>query len=112
MSSSEVDAGDATLIKAKVTANEVTVSETIVNEKAAEIRVAETNAELKEISKDISLIGKGALKSLEGFRTFILRGNVVDLAIGIVIGAAFTAVVNALVSDLITPLIPVSKTGG
>ena len=42
---------------------------------------------------------------LSGFRKFILRGNVVDLAIGIVIGAAFTAVVNALVSDFLTPLI-------
>ena len=42
---------------------------------------------------------------LKGFRSFILRGNVVDLAIGIVIGAAFGAVVTALVSDFITPLI-------
>jgi large conductance mechanosensitive channel len=42
---------------------------------------------------------------LSGFRKFILRGNVVDLAIGIVIGAAFTAVVNALVNDFLTPLI-------
>ena len=42
---------------------------------------------------------------LDGFRKFILRGNVVDLAVGIVIGAAFTAVVNALVSGLITPII-------
>jgi large conductance mechanosensitive channel len=39
------------------------------------------------------------------FRTFILRGNVVDLAVGIIIGAAFSAVVNALVKDLFTPLI-------
>jgi large conductance mechanosensitive channel len=42
---------------------------------------------------------------MEGFRKFILRGNVVDLAIGVVIGAAFTGVVNALVKSLITPLI-------
>ena len=56
--------------------------------------------------KDIGRVGKGALKSLGGFRTFILRGNVVDLAIGIVIGAAFTSVVNSMVSDIITPLIP------
>jgi large conductance mechanosensitive channel len=42
---------------------------------------------------------------LKGFRSFILRGNVVDLAIGIVIGAAFGAVVTALVSDFITPII-------
>ncbi len=42
---------------------------------------------------------------LKGFRDFILRGNVVDLAVGIMIGAAFTAVVNSLVSGLLTPLI-------
>ena len=41
------------------------------------------------------------------FRKFILRGNVVDLAVGIVIGAAFTSVVNALVNNVITPLISV-----
>lgn len=39
------------------------------------------------------------------FRAFILRGNLVDLAVAVVIGAAFTAVVNAFVKDLITPLI-------
>jgi large conductance mechanosensitive channel len=39
------------------------------------------------------------------FRAFIMRGNVVDLAFGIVIGAAFTGIVNSLVKDLITPLI-------
>jgi large conductance mechanosensitive channel len=39
------------------------------------------------------------------FRKFILRGNVVDLAVGVVIGTAFTGVVNALVKDMITPLI-------
>jgi large conductance mechanosensitive channel len=42
---------------------------------------------------------------LKGFRDFILRGNVVDLAVAVVIGAAFTAIVNSLVKDLITPLI-------
>jgi len=42
---------------------------------------------------------------IKGFRDFILRGNVVDLAIAVVIGAAFGAVVTAVVSDLITPLI-------
>ena len=39
------------------------------------------------------------------FRDFILRGNVVDLAVGIIIGVAFGTVVSALVKDLITPLI-------
>ena len=42
---------------------------------------------------------------LKGFKDFVLRGNVVDLAVAVVIGAAFGAVVAALVKDLITPLI-------
>jgi large conductance mechanosensitive channel len=42
---------------------------------------------------------------LSGFRQFILRGNVIDLAVAVVIGAAFGAVVAALVKDLLTPLI-------
>ena len=42
---------------------------------------------------------------LKGFRDFILRGNVVDLAVAVVIGAAFGAIVTALVADIITPLI-------
>lgn len=42
---------------------------------------------------------------LDGFRQFILRGNVVDLAVGVIIGASFSAVVNSLVKDLITPFI-------
>jgi large conductance mechanosensitive channel len=41
---------------------------------------------------------------LAGFKKFVLRGNVVDLAVGIIIGAAFTAVVNSLVRDIITPV--------
>ena len=42
---------------------------------------------------------------LKGFRDFVLRGNVVDLAVAVVIGAAFTTVINSLVSDIINPLI-------
>jgi len=42
---------------------------------------------------------------LSGFKQFILRGNMLDLAIGVVIGASFNSVVNALVKDLITPLV-------
>jgi large conductance mechanosensitive channel len=42
---------------------------------------------------------------LKGFKEFILRGNVVDLAVAVVIGGAFGAIVNALVKDLLTPLI-------
>ncbi len=42
---------------------------------------------------------------LKGFRDFILRGNVIDLAVGVIIGAAFSSVVDSLVADVITPLI-------
>jgi large conductance mechanosensitive channel len=42
---------------------------------------------------------------LREFRSFVLRGNLVDLAVAVVVGTAFTAVVDALVEDLITPLI-------
>src|SRR5436309_2548723 len=44
---------------------------------------------------------------LKDFRAFILRGNVVDLAVAVVVGAAFGAVVTALVADLITPIISI-----
>lgn len=42
---------------------------------------------------------------LKGFKQFILRGNVVDLAVGVMIGAAFSAVVSSLVANILTPLI-------
>lgn len=42
---------------------------------------------------------------LKGFRDFILRGNMLDLAVAVVIGAAFGAIVNSLVKDVLTPLI-------
>ena len=48
---------------------------------------------------------------LEEFKKFALRGNVVDLAIGVMIGAAFGAIVNSLVGDILTPLIG-AITGG
>jgi large conductance mechanosensitive channel len=50
-------------------------------------------------------VARGVGKELGGFRKFLVRGNVVDLAVGIIIGASFTAVVNALVENVITPLI-------
>ncbi|NJO43968.1 MAG: large conductance mechanosensitive channel protein MscL [Cyanobacteria bacterium CRU_2_1] len=48
------------------------------------------------------------------FRDFIMRGNVVDLAVGVVIGAAFTGIVNSLVADVITPALldPALKAAG
>jgi large conductance mechanosensitive channel len=42
---------------------------------------------------------------VDEFQAFIMRGNVVDLAVGIIIGVAFTAVVNSLVKDIFTPII-------
>jgi large conductance mechanosensitive channel len=50
---------------------------------------------------------------LDGFKKFILRGNVVDMAVGVVIGAAFATVVTAFTKDLLTPVIGaiVGKTG-
>jgi large conductance mechanosensitive channel len=42
---------------------------------------------------------------LKEFKTFIMRGNVVDLAVAVIIGAAFSAIVNSLIIDVITPLL-------
>ena len=47
---------------------------------------------------------------LQGFKDFIMRGNVIDLAVGVVIGSAFTAVVTAFSDNIINPLI--SAVGG
>jgi large conductance mechanosensitive channel len=49
---------------------------------------------------------------LQEFKKFAMRGNVVDLAIGVVIGAAFGAIVNSLVGDVIMPLIGAATPGG
>jgi large conductance mechanosensitive channel len=48
---------------------------------------------------------------VDDFKAFIMRGNVVDLAVGVVIGAAFTGIVGSLVKDIITPVIGLA-TGG
>ena len=42
---------------------------------------------------------------IKGFKEFILRGNVIDLAVAVIIGAAFTAIVTSLVTNIITPLL-------
>lgn len=51
---------------------------------------------------------------LKEFKAFILRGNVVDLAVGVIIGGAFGAIVNSLVADIITPILlqPALKAAG
>ena len=56
----------------------------------------------KESLKNISGKGKGFI---EEFKTFILRGNVMDMAIGVIIGGAFSSLVTALTDDFINPLI-------
>jgi large conductance mechanosensitive channel len=43
------------------------------------------------------------MKVIDEFRKFAMRGSVIDLAVGVVIGAAFTAIVNSLVKDIVTP---------
>lgn len=48
---------------------------------------------------------------LKEFKDFIARGNVMDMAVGIIMGAAFTAIVNSMVGDLIMPLIGVVTSG-
>jgi large conductance mechanosensitive channel len=53
--------------------------------------------------EDTAEVEKGRM--LKEFRQFILRGNLVDLAVAVVVGTAFTALVNSLVKSLITPLI-------
>ena len=53
----------------------------------------------------VSEVEQHAKNWLGGFRAFILRGNVVDMAVGVVIGAAFASVVGAFTKDLLTPLI-------
>ncbi len=57
-----------------------------------------------------ALAGKGSA-FVNDFKAFIARGNVVDLAVGIIIGAAFTTIVNSLVKDIIMPPIGM-VTGG
>jgi large conductance mechanosensitive channel len=47
----------------------------------------------------------GEEEMLKGFRDFILRGNVVDLAVAVILGAAFNAIITSLVSDVLNPLI-------
>ena len=42
---------------------------------------------------------------IKGFKEFILRGNVIDLAVAVIVGAAFTAIVTSLVTNIITPLL-------
>ena len=48
---------------------------------------------------------------LEEFKKFIMRGNVIDLAVGVIIGGAFQAIVNSLVNDIVSPVISLATKG-
>jgi large conductance mechanosensitive channel len=56
-------------------------------------------------------VGEKGIRMLNEFREFAMKGNVVDLAVGVIIGAAFGAIVNSLVGDVIMPMIG-AVTGG
>ncbi len=65
-------------------------------------------AEKKNIAVDGVKKAGGFAKE---FKAFISRGNVVDMAVGVIIGGAFTAIVNSLVADIFTPLIGMALAG-
>ena len=58
-----------------------------------------------DASSTVSGEGTGMRDLVDGFKAFILRGNVIDLAVAVVIGAAFTQIVNSMVENIITPII-------
>jgi large conductance mechanosensitive channel len=57
------------------------------------------------MSERASIISLHRPRWIDEFRAFVMRGNVVDLAVGIIIGVAFTGVVNSLVKDILTPFL-------
>ncbi|MEG1990425.1 MAG: large conductance mechanosensitive channel protein MscL [Clostridia bacterium] len=70
----------------------------------------ENNEEMIEKKKKILIENKAkskakAQKTIEDYKSFAVKGNVIDLAIGVTIGSAFTNIINALVINLITPII-------
>ena len=72
------------------------------------IKIKEPLAVKKGNKKERFIYGgekSGIKKFLEEFKAFAMRGNVLDMAVGVVIGGAFTAIVTALVEDIINPLI-------
>jgi large conductance mechanosensitive channel len=63
------------------------------------------NNKTAKLPNDMLKAGKSAGKVIGEFKEFISRGNVTDMAVGIVVGTAFTAIVRSLADDVITPLI-------
>ena len=64
-----------------------------------------------DIKKDLKIAEKSARKFGQDFKSFISKGNVLDLAVGVIIGAAFGKIVSSLVSDILMPLIGVLSGG-
>ncbi len=64
-----------------------------------------------DLKQDVTKVNEKAKGFLHEFKEFAVKGNAVDLAIGVVIGSAFTNIVNSLVTDIITPIIG-ALTGG
>ncbi|KAJ3091875.1 hypothetical protein HDU96_002911 [Phlyctochytrium bullatum] len=59
----------------------------------------------KDLERGVKQTGQAVGSVAQDFFNFLKRGNVIDLAVGVIMGAAFTAIVNSLVNDLITPVI-------
>lgn len=57
------------------------------------------------VGDNIAVMAKKEHKFINEFKNFIMRGNVVDMAVGIVVGGSFTAIVNSFVTDIINPII-------
>lgn len=63
--------------------------------------------EKKDLNKDIEKIKKNSKGFIEEFKTFIARGNVMDLAVGVIVGNAFSKIVTSLTNNILMPLIGV-----
>src|SRR3974377_1190188 len=72
---------------------------------------AEHSGSLGSVGGPMSNVEERGLRMLKEFREFAMKGNVVDLAVGVIIGAAFGAIVNSLVGDVVMPIIG-AATGG
>lgn len=64
-----------------------------------------TKRQLKKLKKESEKLTKKRIGIIEEFKDFALRGSVVDMAVGVVIGAAFSAITNTLVNNIILPLV-------
>ena len=63
------------------------------------------------MKKEMKKMEKGTLKMWKEFKDFAFKGNVIDMAVGVVVGGAFSKIVTSLVGDIITPLIGILTAG-